>query len=66
MSTAKSQDDPDARPPPEFASSSGAMVYGLAMFACRRPAHFYLGLCGVVSFPAYLLIHLAGYLHGLR
>jgi len=64
VSTAMSQDDPDAPPPTEFAGGSGAMVYALAMFAARKPLHFYIGLFGLVALPIYLLIRIAEYVHG--
>ncbi|RKT99768.1 hypothetical protein C7H84_29755 [Burkholderia sp. Nafp2/4-1b] len=54
MSTASAQDDANAPVPAEFARGRNAMAYALAMFIGRRPLHFYVGLFGLVAFPAYL------------
>jgi hypothetical protein len=64
ISTASAQDEPDAPPPAEFARGPGAMVYALAMFAGRRPLHFYVGLFGLAVFPLYLLTRLVEYFYG--
>jgi hypothetical protein len=64
ISTARSHDEPDALPPVEFARGSGARVYAMAVFAFRRPLHFYVGLFGLVAFPAYELARVVEYLYG--
>jgi hypothetical protein len=64
ISTARSQDEPDAPPPAEFATGPGAMVYAMAVFAFRRPLQFYVGLFGLAVFPVYLLARLAEHFYG--
>ncbi|WP_261530747.1 hypothetical protein [Burkholderia multivorans] len=71
MSTASAQDNASASVPAEFARGRNAMAYALALFVDRRPLHFYVGLFGLVAFPAYLacramapLLALIGGSHG--
>jgi hypothetical protein len=40
------------------------MVYAMAVFAFRRPLHFYVGLFGLAVFPVYLLTRLAEHFYG--
>lgn len=64
MSTAAAQDDQDARPPAEFGKGRYAMAYALAMFAQRRPVHFYVGLFGLIALPISVIGGLIGDLYG--
>ncbi|SIO72789.1 hypothetical protein SAMN05444172_9273 [Burkholderia sp. GAS332] len=64
LTTARSQDEMSAAPPAEFARGREALAYALGIFITRKPAHFYLGLAGLVIFPAYLLVQLGMYLYG--
>jgi hypothetical protein len=62
MSTARAQDEIDAPRPDEFVRGPGAMAYALALFISRKPIHFYVGLIGLIAFPAYMLVEVATFL----
>jgi len=64
LSTVRAQDDLTAPAPKEFARGRFARAYGLAVVIVRNPVRFWLGLAGLIAFPAYLLVSLAEWLHG--
>ena len=59
LSTARAQDEIEAPKPEEFSRGAGAMAYAMALFITRRPAHFYLGLTGLIVFAVYIVSRLA-------
>ncbi|RKT10583.1 hypothetical protein B0G69_8013 [Paraburkholderia sp. RAU2J] len=58
LSTARAQDVMDESRPAEFTRGAGARAYGMALFISRRPAHFYLGMFGLILFPLYMMSRL--------
>jgi hypothetical protein len=64
MTTAGAQDDMDAPVPEEFSRGRNAMAYALALFANRRPVHFYVGLGGLLAFFVYLLVRVGIHFYG--
>jgi hypothetical protein len=62
MSTAQAQDEIDAPRSVEFSRGPGAMAYALALFIHRKPAHFYVGLTGLVVFALFMLTHFVTFL----
>jgi hypothetical protein len=64
LSTAAAQDDPSAPAPREFARGRGARAYGLAIVIVRNPVRFWIGVAGLIAFPAYLIFRIGASLHG--
>jgi hypothetical protein len=64
LSTAAAQDDLSAPAPREFSRGPGARAYGLAVVIVRNPLRFWIGLVGLIAFPAYLIFRIGASLHG--
>lgn len=63
LATVRAQDDLQA-PPAEFRRGRFARAWGLAVVIVRNPVRFWIGLTGLIAFPAYLLFRLGAWLHG--
>jgi len=64
LSTVQAQDDLLAPAPREFARGRAARAYGLAVVIVRNPVRSWVGLAGLIAFPAYLFVSVVEWFYG--
>lgn len=64
MLSVRAQDDLTAMPPAEFRGGRSARAWALAVVMARNPVRFWIGLAGLLVFPAYLIFQIGAWIHG--